>query len=199
MSNTSLYRIRDKALSSGRAVFSVQQLSNLIGKRRAIATVYLSRLVKNKMAKRIKKGKIAFTNDDYVIATQLVEPSYVSLESALRYHGIIKQVTRDVECVTTKNSFNYKELGIRYHKIPESLFFGYLREPRGNNYVFVAEAEKAILDGVYLNRYSKQELTDELKQMKPINIIRLMAFLSQFKGRGSKKMRKVISSSMKTN
>lgn len=199
MKNSSLYAIRDKALSSGRAVFSVQQLSNLIGRKRSVATVYLSRFVKNKMAKRVKKGKIAFTDDDFVIATQLVEPSYISLDSALLYYGIIKQVTRNVECVTTRNSFNYKNLGIRYHKIPKSLFFGYTIQKRGSSYVFMAEPEKALLDGLYLNLYSKRELMLNLKQMELINIVRLTALLSQFKGRGSKKLHKVISSSIKTN
>lgn len=199
MKNSSLYQIRDKAIASGRAVFSVQELSNLTGKKRAVATVYLSRFVKNKLAKRIKKGKITFIDDDFVIATQLVEPSYVSLNSALIFHGIIKQVPRSIECVTTKNSLNYEKLGIRYHKIPEGLFFGYTREQKGSSYVFVAEAEKALLDGLYLNLYSKKELALNLAQIENINKIRLIAFLHQFKGRGSKKMRKVILSLIKSN
>ncbi len=194
-----LYRIRDNALASGRAVFSVQQLSNLTGRKRSIAMVYLSRLVKNKMAKRIKKGKIAFTDDDFIIATQLVEPSYISLDSALSYHGISKQVTRSIECVTTKNSLNYKELGIRYHKISEGLFFGYERHRRGNGYVFVAIPEKAIIDGLYLNLYSKKDLVEYLQNMKDLDVARLKALLRLFKGRGSKKLRKVILSSIKTN
>lgn len=194
-----MYQIRDMALSSGRAVFSVQQLANLIGKKRAVAMVYLSRFVKNKMAKRIKKGKISFTDDDFVIATELVEPSYISLDSALLYYNIIKQVPRNIECVTTKNSFNYKNLGIKYHKIPESMFFGYIREPRGSSYIIIAEPEKAILDGLYLNLYSKKQLTSYFKAMENIDTARLMFFLSQFKGRGSKKLQKVILSLIKTN
>ncbi|MGD0510289.1 MAG: hypothetical protein ABSA33_00460 [Candidatus Micrarchaeaceae archaeon] len=199
MKNNSLYAIKDMAFASGRAVFSVQQLSNLTGKKRAIATVYLSRLVKNNMAKKVRKGKITFIDDDFVIATQLVEPSYVSLDSALLYHGIIKQVPRNVECVTTRNSLNYKDLGIRYHKIPESMFFGYIREPKSGSYVMIAEPEKALLDGLYLNIYSKRELLINLRQMENINILRLKALLNQFNGRGSKKLQKVILSLIKTN
>ncbi|MCL5117388.1 MAG: hypothetical protein M1124_00985 [Candidatus Marsarchaeota archaeon] len=199
MKRSSLYQIRDMALSSGRAVFSVQQLANLIGKKRAVAMVYLSRFVKNKMAKRVKKGKISFTDDDFVIATQLVEPSYISLDSALLYYNIIKQIPRNIECVTTKNSFSYKNLGIKYHKIPESMFFGYIREPRGSSYIIIAEPEKALLDGLYLNLYSKKQLTSYFKAMENIDAGRLIFFLSQFKGRGSKKLQKVILSLIKTN
>lgn len=199
MKNSSLYSVRDKALASGRAVFSVQQLANLIGRKRAVATVYLSRLVKNKIAKRVKKGKIAFTDDDFVIATQLVEPSYISLDSAFLYYGMTKQITRSVECVTTKNSLDYRSLGIKYHKIPKGLFFGYIMEKRGGSYVFVAEPEKALIDGLYLNLYSKKEVIEQMRGMKPINILRLKTLLDRFNGRGSKKLRKVISSSIKTN
>ena len=199
MKNSSLYKIRDRALGSGRAVFSVQQLSNLIGRKRAVATVYLSRLVKAELAKRVKKGKIAFTDDDFVIATQLVEPSYVSLDSAFLYHGMTKQVTRSIECVTTKNSFSYKGLGIRYHKIPESLFFGYAMQKRGESYVFVAEPEKALIDGLYLNLYSKKDVVEQMEGVEPINILRMKILLNRFRGRGSKKLRKVILSLIKAN
>lgn len=41
----SVYEIRDMALKSGRSVFSPQQLSNLIGRPKPIATVYMNRLV----------------------------------------------------------------------------------------------------------------------------------------------------------
>ena len=53
MKRLSLYRIKELGLGSGRAVFSVQQFSNLIRKPRAIAIVYMARLVNNKMAKRL--------------------------------------------------------------------------------------------------------------------------------------------------
>ena len=107
MKKLSLYRIKELGLGSGRAVFSVQQFSNLIGKPRAIATVYMARLVDNKMAERLLRGKISFVEDDFVIATQMVEPSYISLDSALLFSGIKKQITSSVECVTTKNSIFY--------------------------------------------------------------------------------------------
>src|SRR3989344_748626 len=106
MKQLSLYKIRDLSLESGRAVFSVQQLSNLIGKSRAVATVYSNRLVRKGLAFRVLKGKISFIDDDFIVATQLIEPSYISLDSALLFHGIITQVPKSVECVTTKNSLN---------------------------------------------------------------------------------------------
>ena len=184
-----LYQIRDLALASNRAVFSVQQLSNLIGKPRAISTVYLSRLVKKKLATRVMKGNISFVDDPFVIATQLVEPSYVSLDSALLFHGIIQQVPKAVECVTSKNSLRYERLGIIYHKIPEKLFFGYQRHTKSGSYVFVAEPEKAVVDGIYLNKYGKKELKELMPKLNPV---RLKALAKEFDGRGSRKINAVI-------
>ena len=184
-----LYQIRDLALASNRAVFSVQQLSNLISKRRAISTVYSSRLVKKKLAIRVMKGTISFVDDPFVIATQLVEPSYVSLDSALLFHEIIQQVPKAVECVTSKNSLRYEKMGITYHKIPKRLFFGYQRHTKSGSYVFVAEPEKAVIDGIYLGKYSKTEL----KELVPkLNRIRLKALAKDFSGRGSKKIKAMI-------
>lgn len=189
MKKLSLYGIRDLALESGRAVFSVQQLSNLIGKPKAVSTVYSGRLVKKKLAYWVSKGKISFVNDDYIIASQLVEPSYISLDSALFFHGLIMQVPRQVECATTRNSLNYKKLGILYHKIPPRLFFGYKKHKKEGSYVLVAEPEKALVDGIYLNRYSKS-MVDGLKPK--MDFSKLGNLLETFKGKGSKKIKGIL-------
>ncbi len=189
MKELSLYKIRDMALDSGRTVFSVQQLSNLIGKPKPITTVYLSRLVEHKMAFRVMRGRISFEDDDFIISTQLVEPSYISVNSALLFHGIINQITKNVECVTTRNTLTYKDLGINYHKIPESLFFGYKRHEKGKSYVFVAEPAKALIDGLYLNIYSESEV---IEYAKALSFDGIKELLSKFKGKGSKKLSRVI-------
>ena len=78
MKELSLYKIRDLALESGRSVYNSAQLSNLINMERTTASVYMSRLVDKGMAKKLIRGKISFVDDDFVIASQLVEPSYIS-------------------------------------------------------------------------------------------------------------------------
>ena len=88
----SLYKIRDMALNSGVGVFNAQELSNLINKKKSVALVYMNRLIKNGLAIRLKNGKISFNKDDFIIASQLVFPSYISLNSALLYHKITYQI-----------------------------------------------------------------------------------------------------------
>ncbi len=190
MKGLSLYRIRDMALESGRAVFSMQQLSNLTGKPKAVCTVYASRLVKEGLAVRVLKGKISFEKDEFIIATQLVEPSYVSLGSALLFHGITAQVQKSIECVTPKNSLRFRELGIVYHKIPGSLLYGFRKHSKGKSYVMVAEPEKAVLDALYLNIFSEKNLQEISKK---ISMRRLEKLLKKFNGRGKKKLERMIS------
>ncbi|MCL5008563.1 MAG: hypothetical protein M1156_01580, partial [Candidatus Marsarchaeota archaeon] len=127
-----------------------------------------------------------------------VEPSYVSLGSALAYHGVSEQITNEIECVTTRNSIHYKGLEIRYHKISTGLFFGYERLQKGDSYVFVATPEKALIDGVYLNIYSAGDIEEDLHKGS-IDIGKLRTLLGRFHGRGSKKLSKVILSSTKIN
>ncbi len=184
-----LYQVRDIAIASGRAVYSVQQLSNVIGRSRAVTTVYLSRLVERGLATRVMKGTVSFTDDPFVIATQLVEPSYVSLNSALLFHGLIQQVPKMVECVTTQNTLRRESIGALYHKIPEGLLFGYKRHSRAGSYVFVAEPEKAVIDGLYLNVYGKKEL-EEL--VPGLDRSRLAELAEEFGGRGSKRIRSAV-------
>jgi len=189
MKKLSLYQIKDEALESGRTVFSMQQLSNLTGKPKAVCTVYASRLVQKNLATRVLKGKISFEKDEFIIATQLIEPSYISLGSALMFHGITTQIQKNIECVTTKNSLRFKKLGIVYHKIPGSLLYGFKKHPKGKSYVMIAEPEKAVLDALYLNIFSEKNLKELSKQ---ISTQKLKALLKKFTGRGKKKLQKMI-------
>lgn len=189
MEKLNLYKIKEMALKSNRAVYSIQQLANLIKKPKKIAKVYLSRLVEKGLAKKILRGRISFVNDEYVIASQLLEPCYISLSSALLFHEMIQQVPRDIECVSPKNSRRYIEHGVVYHKIHPSLFYGYEKYSKSNSYIFVADPEKAVIDGVYLNLLPANILDDILNKLDKG---KLKKYISRFKGRGKEKLRRVL-------
>lgn len=150
------YELRDKALSSGRLVFDLQQLANLDLIPPSYARVYASRLVKKGFARRVVEGVISLTDDPFILATQLIEPSYVSFNSALYLKGVVQQIPVSViECVTTKNSFKLSEPRIEYHRIVPELYFSYERIERYGSYVWVATPEKAVLDMVYFGHEYK--------------------------------------------
>ncbi|MEI8364465.1 MAG: hypothetical protein WCF78_03335 [archaeon] len=157
-----LYEIKEKVIESKKAVFSTIQLSKLISKSTAITNVYISRLVKKKLAKRIH-GKVIFTYDDNVIATQFMEPAYVSLSSALFFHQVINQVPTTTLCVTTVHNRYYKDMQLKYQEITPKLFFGFKKYSLDNSYAYIADPEKAILDGIYYKIYTKEII----KKYKP--------------------------------
>ena len=180
-----LYKIKEMALNSNRAVYNTAQLSSLIGKDFNTASVYMTRLWKNGFAKHLLRGKISFVEDDFVIASQLIEPSYISLSSALLFHNVIQQVPRRIQSVTPVNSVNYDQLGLEYHKIPPGLMFGYERHKIGESYCFVATPEKALLDGYYLNHFTSEDLRSYLENRK---MSEFKSFLEKFSGKGRLKL-----------
>lgn len=189
MKEMSLYRIRDLAIESGRSVYNIQQLANLIAKPKEITTVYFSRLVEKNLAKRLLRGRISFSDNDFVIATQLVEPSYISLDSALAFHEIINQVPAQIQCVTPVNSMRSKNYGIVYHRIHPKLFFGYQRHKIEKSYIFVADPEKALLDGYYFNHYN---LADLISMSEGLDFAKIEEKTFDYNNRGSRRLKEAL-------
>ena len=116
-------------------------------------TVYkkLDRLTKKKIITRIIKGKYLFDlnpPDDFTLANFLYQPSYISLESALSFHGIITGFPYTVTSVTPRKTRAYlisgKEYG--YTHLSPKWFWGYEKKEA----FLMAGPEKAILDYLYL-------------------------------------------------
>lgn len=89
----------------------------------------------------------------FVVANALVDGSYVSLQAALAYYGLIPEHTPTVTSVTTGRPGRWETpLGVyvfRHVKTP--WFHGYRRlEVSEGQRAFVATPEKALLDLVYL-------------------------------------------------
>ena len=113
---------------------------------------------RKKWLKRIIRGvyKLAESKieDEFLVASYLNENSYVSLESALSYYGMITEIPYEITSVTTKKTKKYKtEYGIfSYRKIKINLFFGF-KLISGDNYLYrMATPEKALFDFIYLNQ-----------------------------------------------
>jgi predicted transcriptional regulator of viral defense system len=105
--------------------------------------------------------------EPFSIANSLKSPSYVSLQSALSWHGLIPEfvpVTTNV--TTTRPQIIETPLGrFEYKHISKGFFCGYQKvELSEKQEAFVAAAEKALLDLVYLTPGGdKREFLDELR------------------------------------
>jgi predicted transcriptional regulator of viral defense system len=89
----------------------------------------------------------------FLVANRLVSGSYVSCQSALAYGGFIPEYTPVVISVTTAGPGRWDTpLGsFEYHHMQVRLMHGYrLVDLGGGQNAFVALAEKALLDLIYL-------------------------------------------------
>ncbi len=87
-----------------------------------------------------------------VIACTVKAGTYVSLESALSFHGAIPEYVPQTTCVTTgRPATLHTPFGrIRYRHIKNEAFFGYSRYESGAQSAYIAVPEKALLDLLYL-------------------------------------------------
>lgn len=89
----------------------------------------------------------------FLVANELHRPSYVSLQSALAYHGLIPEAVPVTTSVTTTRPMTVDTpLGrFAYRHVRSQAFFGYGRTAVwGEQEAFVADPIKALLDLVYL-------------------------------------------------
>lgn len=88
---------------------------------------------------------------DYYVANRLYEPSYVSLEAALSFYGVIPEEAAFVTSVTTKptRTFRGAHGSFIYRTCKKEAYTGYRLMKVGGQKAFVADKEKALVDHVY--------------------------------------------------
>jgi len=89
----------------------------------------------------------------FVLANAICAPSYVSLQSALRYHDLIPENVPTTTSVTTRRASDYSTgLGQHiYRHLKPKYFWGYESvEVRDGQHAWVATPAKALLDLVHL-------------------------------------------------
>jgi predicted transcriptional regulator of viral defense system len=90
--------------------------------------------------------------EPFLIANHLMGPSYVSIDSALSYYGLIPEKVFEISCVTIKQSRKFSNATGNYHYIQLPLpyySFGINNVVfNGNQSVMLASPEKAIFDKI---------------------------------------------------
>jgi len=165
---------------------------------------------KNNLGRWVKKGYLLklrnnlytfselknVNNIHFYIANRIYRPSYLSLHTALSFHGLIPESIVQTTSVSTMKTARFKnELGsFSYKKIKNELFFGYTQLEFTKDKTFlIALPEKALLDLLYLYPFynNETEITnlriDQQILSEVMQFSRLHEFLSRFKNKSLEK------------
>ncbi len=120
---------------------------------------------------KIRQGYYKFSNrkiDDFFLmhtAIKIYSPSYISLESALSYHGLMPEGVFSTTSVTTKNTSTFTTpFGeFTYRNMKPGVFFGYSIIRQNNVPAAIAEPEKALLDLIWFRKPDDPEDFEALR------------------------------------
>lgn len=126
---------------------------------------------------RLRRGWFSFPefgkNPDFVrlAANKIYKPSYISLQYALAFYGMIPETVVQLTCVASLKTASFENGWGQfvYQNLKPSLFFGYapypIEHPSANGqYFLMATPEKALLDFLYLNPFYKTQ--DDFKALR---------------------------------
>jgi predicted transcriptional regulator of viral defense system len=88
----------------------------------------------------------------FYVSNKIYSPSYVSMESALDFYGVIPEGVYSIQGVSTRktNTFSSKLGLFNYQSIRKELYFGYQLVKQGSATFRIASLEKGVLDFLYL-------------------------------------------------
>lgn len=137
---------------------------------------WVKRAIANGRLNVLRKGLYVINKKDlgklpnlFELAQQIKNPSYISLESALSYHGLIPEAVYTTTSVCPKrDTVVNSDLGIfSYVYTPlENFYLGVERIESDGKIFFISSAWKALADFVYVYRKSWQNLNDIEQDMR---------------------------------
>jgi len=164
-----LVDVHNKLLKINDAVFQTSDASVLLKINSAHASKLLARLVESEHLIHLGRGLWAFKEriEPLSLPQYLTSPfpSYISLQSALYYHGMISQIPAVIYAISIARTKRYKTaIGtVSIHHVHPSFFFGF--EGVGKGIVKIAKPEKALVDFFYL-RPAKSKLFHSLPELE---------------------------------
>jgi len=121
----------------------------------------------------------------FLLANALMPGSYVSMQSALAFYGLIPEYTPRILSMTLLRPSHW-EGGFHFQHLAPHFFFGYqLVELSQGQQAFLAVPEKALLDLVHLT--PKSDSLNYLEQLRLQNLDRLeLSLLREYSERAGK-------------
>jgi len=169
-------------------VFNSTTIKNKLDKSSEYTNLFVYRLIKKGLVCRIEKSKYTVFKDPFLIASRIVWPSYISCWNGLKYHNLTEQVPHDISVIVANNKklIKIQNTQINFIKIKTRNFFGYEKVKYNGFDIFIADAEKSIIDSALLRKVSLSELQEII--IDNIQHIKISKFLSYLKKIGNKSL-----------
>ena len=145
--------------AEGKTVITIEDIEDTLDISYEQAKKVANSLVNKRWLDRLKSGTYLivpleageegrYTEHEFVIASHLAEPMYLSYWSALNYHELTEQVPTTVFSATTEKVPEREVHGVTYKfvTVTEDKFFGYRKTDIASHKVNIATPEKAIVD-----------------------------------------------------
>lgn len=174
-------KVKEKDLS----IFTPHDVVRLFKVSPVAANFFVFRNTKKGLLIRLKKsqkGSLYCLEDkppsQYLMANRIYEPSYISFDTALSFHGIIPETIYTITSATTKatRKFRVNNNHFVYSRIKKSVYTGYRPINYFNETILMAEPEKAFADYLYFVDLKKRQLSYDrlnLKKLSKTKLIRL--------------------------
>jgi predicted transcriptional regulator of viral defense system len=178
-------------------LFGPLDLMRLFGASKSAVSFFVYRNTKKGLLIRLKKSKrgslYALADslpDQFNIANRLYSPSYISLDTALSYYGIIPETIYGVTSVApqTTRKFEIARISYSYFRVKQSVYAGYRPIKHKNTTVFMAEPEKALADYLYFVDLKKRGLHYERLDLSKIIKGKLLKYIKLYKRPGMFKL-----------
>ena len=169
----------ENALIEFGAVVTFSQLRSFLDEDIAYARRRISKLVKQGLLVRIKKGVFVISDlstrgslsiSHNAIVNRLVEDAYISFEMALQFHGLYDQLLTHINAVSLTRYQSSTIDGYTYNFITtlQKYFYGWDAQIIDGQEVKIASAEKALIDLLQFHRtrYSTDLVFEKLNAFK---------------------------------
>lgn len=159
-------KLIEKAIIQHGRILDIRELLVIFKNEYTTASAYkrINLLAKAGWFKRIKRGLYLVINSLTArsqidvsllsIANVLVKESYVSLSHALNYYQMFDQYANSVVSISSKGNKKYllDNYLFVFSKVKKEMFFGFSEKIENGKFVRIADAEKALIDYLYLDK-----------------------------------------------
>lgn len=162
--------IRDFLENWPKSFIKDSDLDMFLGKTSAARYSLVTRAIKVGDLVRVRRGLYLIGSkikrsvpDEFELSLLVYGPSFISLESALSYHGWIPESVYAITSVSTKRAREFKTpVGLfNYKHVPaEGFYVGVERITTNDESIFVASPWRALADLIYVRRKSWESIID---------------------------------------